>query len=78
MNRMRRTTIAAPADDLATLEAEAERRGVATTVLIAEAITEKAVTLRQRRKPRFGLFDSGGRLGSAADYASEAVADPPW
>ena len=76
VNQMRRTTVAAHAGDLATLEAEAERRGVATTVVIAEAIAEKASALRQRRKPRFGLDSTGGRSPGAAIFASEPVADP--
>jgi hypothetical protein len=73
MNQMRRTTIAARADSLATLEAEADRRGVSLTAVIAEAVDEKAEALRARRRPRLGIVDSQGRMPSAADlvYAPE-------
>lgn len=66
MNQMRRTTIAARASALATLEAEADRRGVSLTAVIAEAIDEKAEALRARRRPRLGLGDSEGRSPGAA------------
>jgi hypothetical protein len=76
MNQMRRTTIAARAASLATLEAEAERRGVSLTAVIAEAIDEKAEELRARRRPRFGLVDSAGHMPSAADLVYEP--DEDW
>ncbi len=75
MNQMRRTTIAARAASLATLEAEAERRGVSLTAVIAEAIDEKAEALRTRRRPRFGLGDSQGRSPGAADLVYEPEED---
>ncbi|HWB72726.1 MAG TPA: hypothetical protein VG452_10955 [Egibacteraceae bacterium] len=76
MKGARRTTIAADADDLATLEAEATRRGTALTTVIAEAIAEKATALRTRRRPRVGVARStDGR--TAAEVASEPVARPP-
>jgi hypothetical protein len=73
MNQMRRTTVAARVDSLATLEAEADRRGVSLTAVIAEAIDEKADSLRARRRPRVGVVDSQDRMPSAADlvYAPE-------
>lgn len=76
MNQMRRTTITAPQGDLATLEAEAARRGVSLTVLLAEAITEKAAGLRARRRPRIGVGRStDGRR--AVDVTAEPIAHPP-
>jgi len=77
MNQMRRTTIAAPADALATLEAEATRRAVPLTAVIAEAITDKADALRRARRPPLGVGVSAGRSPGAAAAASEPVADPP-
>lgn len=72
----RRTTIAADEDDLATLEAEAKRRGTPLTSVVAEAISEKATALRARRRPHVGVARStDGR--SAAEVASEPVAHPP-
>ncbi len=64
------------AGSLATLRAEAERRGVALTVVVAEAVDEKAAALRQRKKPRLGLASStDGR--SAAELAGEPIARSP-
>jgi hypothetical protein len=76
MHRMRRTTLSARADSLATLEAEARRRGVPLATLFAEAVDEKADAIRSQRRPRVGLGRStDGR--SAADVTAEPVARPP-
>lgn len=72
----RRTTVAAPAPALATLAAEADRRGVAMTVVLAEAVEEKAKAIRTARKPRVGVAHStDGR--SAAEVTAEPIAHPP-
>jgi hypothetical protein len=71
-----RTTVTADSSDLETLRAEAARRGVPLSTVLAEAVTEKAVSIRQRRRPRVGVARSiDGR--SAADVASEPVARSP-
>lgn len=72
---IRRTTVAASRSSLETLEAEARRRGVSLSALMAEAIEEKASKLHASRRPRFGVARStDGR--SAADVTSEPVAHP--
>lgn len=72
----RRTTVSADAEALATLEAEAHRRGDSLTAVLAEAIEEKAVTIRRARRPRVGLGRSGdGRR--AAETATEPIARQP-
>jgi hypothetical protein len=72
----RRTTVSADSKALATLEAEARRRGDSLSAVLAEAIDEKAMTIRRARRPRIGLGRSGdGR--SAAETATEPVAHPP-
>jgi hypothetical protein len=72
----RRTTVTATRESLATLEAEARRRGVSLSAVLAEAVDEKAAALRARRRPRVGLARStDGR--SAAEVASGPVARPP-
>jgi hypothetical protein len=72
----RRTTVSAPSEALDTLEAEARRRGVSLTTVLAEAVSEKAAALRAARRPRLGLGAStDGR--SAAELAGEPVAHPP-
>lgn len=76
MNGVRRTTVAADREDLETLSAEAARRGVPLTVVLAEAVADKAAEVRARRRPRFGVGRSvDGR--SAAEVAAEPVAEPP-
>lgn len=68
----RRTTVNADRAALATIEAEAERRGVPLTVVLAEAVEEKAAALRAGRRPRVGVGrSSDGRR--AAEVASEPV-----
>lgn len=69
-----RTTVSADAADLDTLRAEATRRGVSLSDVLAEAVTEKAGSLRQRRRPRVGLGRSHDGL-AAAELTGEPVAD---
>jgi hypothetical protein len=72
----RRTTISAPAEALDTLAAEANRRGVSLTTVLAEAVSEKAAALRSARRPRLGTGSStDGR--SAAEVAAEPISHPP-
>lgn len=72
----RRTTVSADSDALATLEAEARKRGESLSSVLAEAVEEKAIAIRRMRKPRLGLGrSSDGR--SAAETTSEPVARPP-
>jgi hypothetical protein len=73
---IRRTTVAADHEELGTLEAEARRRGVSLTTVLAEAVAEKAAAIRAARRPRVALGrSSDGR--SAADVTSEPIAEPP-
>jgi hypothetical protein len=57
------------------LEAEAQRRGVSLTTVLAEAIDEKAAALLTRR-PRLGIARSTDGL-SAAELTAEPIAHPP-
>lgn len=76
MKQMRRTTVSADAESLATLDSEARRRGVALTAVLAEAVEEKAAAIRGARRPRIGLGRS--RDGkAAAELTAEPVARPP-
>jgi hypothetical protein len=73
---MRRTTVAADHDALDTLEAEARRRGVPLTAVLAEAVEDKAASIRAARRPRVGLGrSSDGR--SAAEVTAQPIAEPP-
>ena len=74
---IRRTTVAAPAEALDALQAEAERRNISLSAILAEAIEEKATRLRRSRGPRFGMGASGGRSPGAAMLAGDPVADDP-
>jgi hypothetical protein len=72
----RRTTLSADVEALATLEGEARRRGASLSAVLAEAVEEKAIAIRQAHRPRLGLGrSSDGR--SAAETAIEPVARPP-
>jgi hypothetical protein len=72
----RRTTVSADAEALATLEGEARRRGESLSAVLAEAIEEKASTIKQAHRPRIGVgHSSDGR--SAAATASDPVARAP-
>jgi hypothetical protein len=75
-SEIRRTTVAAKRASLDTLEAEARRRGVSLSTVMAEAIDEKAKTLHSARRPRFGVASSIDGL-SAALLTGEPVAHPP-
>jgi hypothetical protein len=73
---VRRTTVAANRASLDTLEAEARRRGVSLSTIMAEAIDEKARALHASRRPRFGIARSTDGL-SAAELTGEPIALPP-
>jgi hypothetical protein len=73
----RRTTVAADAEALDTLQGEAGRRGTSLSAVVAEAIEEKAATLRQARRPRLGIGASGGRSAGAAILTADPIADDP-
>ncbi len=72
----RRTTVSADADALATLEAEARRRGGSLSALLAEAVEEKAIAIRRVHRPRVGMGRSSDGL-SAARTTADPVARPP-
>ena len=57
---IRRTTVAAESDDLAVLEAEARRRGVALAQVLREAVEREAGRLRRHAAPRFGIVRGDG------------------
>jgi hypothetical protein len=76
MQKQQRTTVSASSAALGTLEAEARRRGVPVSMLLREAVEEKARALRSGRRPRVGVARSVDGLG-AADVAGEPIAEPP-
>jgi hypothetical protein len=57
---IRRTTVAAESDDLAVLEGEARRRGVALAQVLREAVEREADRLRRNAEPRFGIVRGDG------------------
>ncbi len=57
---IRRTTVAAEYDDLAVLEGEARRRGVALAQVLREAVEREAQRLRNDTAPRFGIVRGDG------------------
>jgi hypothetical protein len=52
---IQRTTIAAEAEVLETLRAEANRRGMSLAALVGEVLAARAAELRRTRRPRFGV-----------------------
>ncbi|MCB9483025.1 MAG: CopG family transcriptional regulator [Dehalococcoidia bacterium] len=66
---VKRTTVSAEEDDLATLEREAKRRGVSLSLMLREAVMEYAAEIREANRPRFG-YTSGPE-----DVAQESVDD---
>ena len=76
MMKVRRTTVSASSAALATLEAEAARRGEPVAALLREALEEKARTLRASRRPHVAVGHSTDGA-SAADLTSEPVAEEP-
>jgi hypothetical protein len=71
---VRRTTLAAEADDLAVLEAEAQRRSVSLAQVLREAVAREAGELRARHRPRFGVASSAGGAARAAAEDEHAPA----
>ncbi len=63
---VRRTTLAAEADDLAILEAEARRRGISLAQVLRETVAREAGELRARHRPRFGVATSSRGAARAA------------
>ncbi len=70
---IQRTTIAAEAEDLETLRAEAKRRGVSLAVLAGEILAGEAAELRRARSPRVGV----GRSGTGVSQESVEREDLP-
>jgi hypothetical protein len=71
----RRTTVSANVEALATLEGEARRRGSSLSVVLAEALEEKAAAIKRAHRPRLGLGRSSDGH-SAAETATEPIARP--
>ena len=67
----RRTTLAADPDDLAVLEGEARRRGVSLARVLRETVAREADRIRAQRRPRFGIFSSGGAGLSERSWQDE-------
>jgi hypothetical protein len=72
----RRLTVDVDPEVLDTLEAEARRRGVPLSSLVAEAVADMAAIIRAGRRPRVGLSRSRDGI-SAADLTADPIAEPP-
>jgi hypothetical protein len=73
---IRRTTVSASSAALATLEAEAARRGEPVATLLREAVEEKARALRASRRPHVAVAHSTDGA-SAAEVTAEPFAEEP-
>lgn len=72
MSMVKRTTVSADEDDLATLEREAQRRGVSLAFVLREAVMEYAAELRAANAPRFGVARGPGDLSEASAEDEDA------
>lgn len=63
---VKRTTVSANEDDLATLEREADRRGVPLARMLREAVMEYAAGIRAANSPRFGIGSGDPGLSEAS------------
>lgn len=72
----RRTTVNADSEALSILEDEAKRRGASLSVVLAEAVAEKATAIVRARKPRLGIGRSTDGT-SAVETATDPIAAPP-
>ncbi|MDA1010416.1 MAG: ribbon-helix-helix domain-containing protein [Chloroflexi bacterium] len=63
---VKRTTVSASEDDLATLEREAARRGVPLARMLREAVVEYAAGIRAANSPRFGVASGDPGLSEAS------------
>ena len=70
---IQRTTVAAEQEDMETLRAEAQRRGISLASLTGEILSEKAAELRRARRPRVGV----GRSGTGVSRESVEDEDLP-
>ena len=69
---IRRTTLAAEADDLAVLEGEARRRGVSLATVLREVVASAAEARRAARpRPRWPLYSGSGEPVAELSVADE-------
>jgi hypothetical protein len=68
---VRRTTLAADADDLDLLDAEARRRGVSLARVLREVVAREAEELRRQRRPTVGFVAGGSAAASAGSWQDE-------
>jgi hypothetical protein len=75
----RRTTLAADAEDLDLLDAEARRRGVSLARVLREVVAREAAEIRRQRRPTIGFIAGGATAGAQSSWQDEeAPAAPPF
>jgi hypothetical protein len=73
MNMIKRTTLAAEADDLGVLKEEARRRGVSLAALLSDVVQREASAIRASRRPRIGIIERQVSIAKAMDEAPDAA-----
>ena len=71
---IRRTTLAAEADDLVVLKEEARRRGLSLAELLAEFLHREADAIRASRRPRIGVIERPVSIARAMEEDADAAA----
>jgi hypothetical protein len=64
---VRRTTVAAREEDLATLSHEARTRGLSLGRMLGEVVAERAEEIRHSRRPRLATFRADASIAKAAE-----------
>ena len=73
----RRTTLSAEADDIAVLEGEARRRGTSLAQVLRELVEREATSIRQQKRPSFGIARLGKIDGVSISELSWRDEDSP-
>lgn len=70
---VRRTTVVAREEDLATLAHEARARGLSLGRMLGEVVADRAEELRHERRPRLATFGADASIASAAEHENPAM-----
>jgi len=70
--------VAAQDDDLAVIATDARLRGISLSRALGELVAERAAQLRQRRRPRVGIFSADVSIAALMESEPDAPAAQPF